>query len=244
MNLVQDVLQRLVCTLPTACIVCARNVNTTENLCRECLHDLPWIKAACSCCGEYSHLPLTKQVCTRCELAPPPFRFCKGIFRYEKPVNVMLSGFKFNARFEAGFALGSQLARHMRDHYLSQRSPDLLLPIPLHPNRLRERGYNQATEIAKLAASSCNIPLQRQLLIRERNTVPQTETGSARNRLRNLQGAFRVAEVTELQNVKSIAIIDDVVTTMATIIAATKALQSAGVENVEIWCVARASREL
>jgi len=156
----------------------------------------------------------------------------------------MLSGFKFNARFEAGFALGSQLARHMRDYYLNHRSPDLLLPIPLHPNRLRERGYNQAIEIAKLAATSCNIPLHRQLLIRDRNTIPQTETGSAKNRLKNLHGAFRVAEVNALQNVKSIAIIDDVVTTMATVIAATKALQSAGIKNVEIWCIARASRDL
>jgi len=130
----------------------------------------------------------------------------------------------------------------MQNYYTTHTRPELLLPVPLHRIRLRSRGYNQASEIAKHISAVCNIRLHRRLLARTRDTRPQTEIGTAKKRLVNLQGAFLVKAPAALENVKSVAIIDDVVTTMATVTAATIALQNAGIAQVEVWCIARASR--
>lgn len=130
----------------------------------------------------------------------------------------------------------------MREYYTRHAAPDLLLPVPLHNNRLRTRGYNQAAEIAKTVSVRCKIPLNTTMVRRTKDTLPQTGIGTASDRLNNLHNAFQAGALTSLKNVKRIAIIDDVVTTMATIMALSDAIRSAGVETVEIWCIARASR--
>ncbi len=134
------------------------------------------------------------------------------------------------------------LANKMRVHYTKTPNPDLLLAIPLHRNRLKQRGFNQSIEIARVISRYCQIPLVKSALSKIRDTSPQTELGSARARKSNLKGAFRLANARQLESVKSIALIDDVVTTMATISAVSKVLQHHGIRHIDVWCLARSSR--
>ncbi len=235
--------KRVSALLPTACIVCGRIVSTTFLICGPCSKELPWIRNACVRCGESTyHTPLCQELCNKCQLPPPGFQFCKGLFLYLTPVDTLLSGFKFHARFDAGFALAAHLAERMYEYYALNNPPDLLLPVPLHDNRLRARGYNQAAEIAKTISARCGIPISTNLVKKRKDTIPQTEIGDATARLKNLRNAFYVPNVTALRNVKRIAIIDDVVTTMATVMALTDTLRLAGIDTIEVWCIARASR--
>lgn len=169
--------------LPTICVVCSRNTTTTIALCEPCKAALPWINSACSRCGESSTvLPQLEDICSGCYLSPPPFRHCRGLFHYRSPIDTLISGFKYHARFDFGHALACLLAIEMQEHYATHEKPDALLPVPLHSHRLRTRGYNQALEIAKVVAPICKIPLNSSLASRKKDTKPQTETGSAAGR--------------------------------------------------------------
>jgi ComF family protein len=120
------------------------------------------------------------------------------------------------------------------------RNPDLrpacLVPVPLHPGRARERGFDQAEELARRLARRVAVPLRPGLLERVRPTRPQAGLPAAARR-RNLRNAFRAAggEVPE-----RLTLVDDVLTTGATVAAAATALRRAGAREVEIWCLARA----
>lgn len=205
--------------------------------------DLPWITSACCRCGESGALPApSSSPCNKCLLSPPPFRFCKGLLHYRTPVDALLSGFKFHARFDAGFAFSCLLAGKMGEYYGTQAKPDLIVPVPLHRNRLRIRGYNQALEIAKVVSSICNIPVSTDLATRSKDTAPQTEVDTAAARRSNMRQAFHVNDGIAGENVKSVAIIDDVVTTMATVSSLAHALRQKQGYVIDIWCVARANR--
>jgi len=114
--------------------------------------------------------------------------------------------------------------------------PDALLPLPLHRARLRRRGYDQALELAKPLAQALELPLRDDILIRQRDTAPQSRL-DAKQRRRNLRGAFVVREGAELP--AHLVLIDDVMTTGATLHAAADALRRAGVERVDAWVCAR-----
>lgn len=229
--------------LPTNCIVCGRSSTNPNSLCHDCESELPWMGRACCNCG----IPIDTQslkddTCGSCLLAPPPFSSCRGIFHYDSPIDKLISGFKFNAHFHVGFTLSTILANKMREHYTKTQNPDLLLAIPLHRNRLKQRGFNQSIEIARVISRHCQIPLAKSALHKIRDTSPQTKLGSARARKSNLKDAFRIANGRHLESVKSIALIDDVVTTMATICAVSKVLQHHGIRRIDVWCLARSSR--
>ena len=182
------------------------------------------------------------RLCAQCLLHPPPFASCTAIFRYESPINGLLSGFKFKARFEAGYVLAALLAEKITQRYEDSLAPELLLPVPLHPRRLRQRGFNQALEITKVVSQQCQIPLCRNAIVKIRDTVAQTELHSAKSRKENLKNAFRVADKLNLRRVRSVAVIDDVITTMATVTAVCRELQRFGIRHIDVWCLARASR--
>ncbi|MCG8434129.1 MAG: hypothetical protein MJA83_08875 [Gammaproteobacteria bacterium] len=108
--------------------------------------------------------------------------------------------------------------------------------MPLHENRLRERGFNHANELAKRIAKNLNLPIKRNLCYRVKNTSYQTTLSAKRRRI-NLKNAFFAPECS---SIKRIAIIEDVVTTGSTVTELAGTLRRAGIENIDIWCVARA----
>lgn len=235
--------RRLLQLIPSPCIVCGKSSRAAYSLCPDCETNLPWAGPCCIRCGE--ELPATTpepRSCAGCTLHPPPFASCRAAFRYQSPIDSLLWDFKFKARFEAGNVLALLLAEKIAQHYSNTTAPDLLLPVPLHPKRLRQRGFNQALEITAVVSKKCGIPLSRIALVKMRDTTAQTKMHSANARKQNLKNVFAVADKGLLSQVKSVALIDDVVTTMATVSSVSRELRDCGIRQIEIWCLARASR--
>jgi ComF family protein len=164
-----------------------------------------------------------------------PIDATRPLFLYEDPVDRLVTGLKFRGELACGRVLGTLLARHIRSS--ADRLPQLLVPMPLHASRYRERGFNQAEVIARHVASRTGLPLDRSLLHRVRATAPQTTLGAAERR-RNCEGAFAVQP--GQRSPARVALLDDVLTTGSTAAAAAWALRAAGARHVELWVCALA----
>jgi len=150
-------------------------------------------------------------------------------------VDHFIRALKFHQQLGLARLLGEQLARRLAPE---TARPDLIIPVPLHGARLRERGYNQALEIARPVARAFGVLLDFRSLVRVRATAPQTGMTVAARR-KNLRGAFAWHAGSEMRNLR-VALVDDVMTTGSTVQAAAKCLRAAGAREVEIWVIARA----
>lgn len=202
---------------------------------------LPWGPRCLGCGGAgQARLDLCDVCATRLPWAPPTARIAPppeidrvvAAFDYSPPLDRWLPRFKFHR----DFAAGRLLAQLMRAACANAPRPDALLPIPLHRARLRQRGYDQALELAKPLARGLALPLHCDLLRRVRATAPQSELDAAA-RAGNLRGAF--ATTTRAGLPAHVALVDDVMTTGATLGAAAEALRHAGVARVDAWVCAR-----
>jgi ComF family protein len=214
-------------------------------LCGNCRNELPKIDNYCTkCCSELDvkvEAPTQENAnCAQCLKNPLPFRHCRALFRYQPPVSNLLRSYKFDEGFAEGRVLSLLLAKEFQRHYSMSNLPDILIPVPLHRNRLRKRGFNQAAEIAKTISGECGVPVSLNHVIKSIDTVPQSEL-SKLARHKNLRNVFSVSSGTDFQAVKSAAIIDDVVTTTTTVASVAKALQSAGIKTIDVWAIARTS---
>jgi ComF family protein len=172
-------------------------------------------------------------VCGECLRRPPPLDAVCATFLYGFPVDRLLPRLKFHGDLAAGRLLAAAMAATCVD----MPRPDALLPLPLARARLRRRGYDQALELARPLARALDIPLLDRVLLRRRDTAPQS-TLDAVARRRNLRGAFVVPAGAGLP--AQVALVDDVMTTGATLHAAARALRRAGVARVDAWVCARA----
>ena len=217
--------------LPPTCVVCGGFGGDGLDLCADCRADLPWNQDACRRCG----LPLAgpEPVCGLCRLAPPPLQRVQCALRYEFPVDRLLPRLKFHGDLAAGAVLAT-LAHWTLD---PQDRPQALVPVPLHPARLRQRGYDQALELARRLARLGGLPVRADALRRVPATAAQTRLDAAA-RQRNLQAAFAVRAGVTLP--AHVALVDDVMTTGATLHACARVLLAAGVRRVDAWCIARA----
>lgn len=161
----------------------------------------------------------------------PAFTRTQALFAYAFPVDRMIQQLKYKEQLALAPLLGSLLAQHLQNEL-----PDLWLPMPLHAKRLKERGFNQAVEIARELAAKTDIPMQANWATRERDTPPQA--GLKRDaRKKNMRGAFKCREKVAGLHV---GIVDDVMTTGSTLDELAKTLRSAGAREVGCWVVARA----
>ncbi len=215
--------------LPPRCLLCREAASGEHDLCGSCAEALPWSGYACDRCA----LPLYEAgTCGACLQYPPPLSATHAAFVYGFPLDRLLPRFKFHDDLAAGRLL-SQL---MGDALSHLPRPDALMAVPLHNSRLRSRGYDQALELAKPLARRLHIPLLRDVLVRRQQTRPQSELDAAARR-RNLRGAFAVGIGQPLP--LHVALVDDVMTTGATLHAAAKVLRRAGVLRVDAWVCAR-----
>ncbi len=226
--------------LPTLCLVCRRALLGAYSLCRNCEAELPWLGKVCGRCGEELN-ESGANFCSRCLLHPPEFDSCHAPFAYRPPVDKLIVDYKFNADFASGYALSRILARFMIRRWRGGKVPDLLLPVPLHTSRLRRRGFNQALEIARVLAAESGTPLRPRGLRKLRPSPPQTEMGGARERGANIRASFGLARDPAIRNARRVALVDDVVTTMSTASEIARMLKQAGVEEIEVCCLARAA---
>lgn len=219
---------------PSRCLLCDATGLPERGICHGCFNDLPWNRHTCPNCA----LPLpectpTNTLCGSCQKKRPSFDGCYAPLKYEGVVAPLVGGFKFRNRLEYGRLLGQILAEHLKATH--SEWPELILPVPLHKSRLRERGYNQSLEIARLLGRQLVIPIEHSALQRSRKTETQSGLNTTERR-KNIRNAFTLA--TPL-SVKSIALVDDVVTTGETVAELSRLLKKEGVERVEIWALAR-----
>ncbi|OOG28095.1 amidophosphoribosyltransferase [Thioalkalivibrio denitrificans] len=220
---------------PPLCMVCRAPGHDDLDICAPCRCELPWFTRGCRLCARV--LPEgAGPVCGACLRRPPPFDATRAAFHYGPPLDRLVAAFKYRGRLAQG-----RLLAQLWTEALSAPTPlpDLILPVPLHPRRLRERGFNQALELARPLARTLDIPLAPALIRRVVPTPPQ-QTLRGRERRRNVRHAFEIAPVLAAHPPRSVALVDDVMTTGSTVDEIARVLKRAGVERVEVWVLARA----
>jgi ComF family protein len=216
--------------LPGSCLLCASN-SATSLLCPACTADLPQLPAAlCPQCGEETTLG---ERCGACLKDPPAFARTIALFRYEFPVDRLIQALKYGHQLALAAWLGHRLGER-----LVAADYDLLLPLPLHPSRLRTRGFNQSLEIARVTSKALAIPMNPGILTRIRATPPQAAL-PLKERGRNVRGAFECAR--DLAG-KRILLVDDVMTTGSTLREAARILKLHGAGQITVAVAARALR--
>ena len=226
--------QLLNAVIPQTCLLCGYRGMGDHLLCAGCETDLPWLGYCCSVCA----IPLPKKapdICGHCQHKAPAFDQTQALFHYASPVDKLITGLKFNSRLVNARMLGDLMATKIEA--AGGVRPEALLPVPLHRQRLRERGFNQALELARPLAKTWNIPLLKQPVRRVRATTAQMEL-PAKERHRNIRRAFECVSPLPYEH---IAIVDDVITTGATVNELARLLKKQGIKTVEVLAIARAS---
>ncbi|WJW75722.1 ComF family protein [Thiohalobacter sp. IOR34] len=213
------------------CLLCGGPGSDGLDLCSGCRRELPRPAAACPRCATPLPAGTGDRPCGRCLQAPPAFDAARAALLYRPPVDSLITGLKFATRLAHARLLGELLAERLA----AEPRPDCILPVPLHPARQRQRGFNQAIEIARFSARRLGLPLELDSCRRLRATLPQSGLSSG-DRRRNLRGAFGLQRPPAGRH---IAILDDVMTTGSTADALARVLKAAGAERVELWVCAR-----
>lgn len=225
---------------PYFCSLCGGESDQTLDLCSVCAKLLPWVQDRCFRCGLRLEAIEEAVNCKNCQESPPKFDRLCALFDYAPPATNLVTGLKFGRRLAFGRVLGELLAEKvLEEWYLHDTLPDAIIPVPLHPSRLRERGYNQALELLWPIKKQSDIPILRNLCRRLRATRPQSGL-IAELRKQNLHNAFAVVK-SEMAKVhlEHVVIMDDVVTTGSTVSSLCQVLKNAGVTRVDIWCICR-----
>lgn len=223
--------------MPPICVLCGEaGVGSStgfKDLCLACRKSLPWAGSQCARCALPLSATAVEALCGRCQTQPPAFESCLSPFIYAAPLDHLLQRFKFNGRLEQARLLGELMAEWLGS--VVETPPDVLIPVPLHAARLRERGFNQAVELARPIARRFGLPLDVCSVRRNLATSPQSDL-SRKQRLKNIRGAFEVVQPVN----GHVVIIDDVMTTGSTADELARTLLRAGAERVEVWVCARA----
>jgi ComF family protein len=221
------------------CLLCDEPGDTPAAICVPCESELPWLGNQCETCA----LPLlpADASCSGCLQRSPAFTRVIAPWRYDFPVDALITRFKHRADWPMGRLLGGLLAEHLQHRFDEGLSrPDALLPVPLAKKRLRERGYNQAAMLAGWIAKSLELRVNEQQLQRIKET-PTQQGLDARARKRNLNGAFALKEPAWFEG-RHLALVDDVVTTGSTAEGIARLLLKAGARRVDVYCLARTPR--
>lgn len=214
---------------PALCLTCGIPVKPEEFICPHCVGSFEPVPNPCSCCG----LPNKAEgpVCPTCLHQPPRWQTMIAPLIYIGSTKKIIRDLKFNEQIHNANALLTHIPAFYANHPV-----EALIPVPLHKSRLLERGYNQAQEIARILSRQLGIPLDLSSLKRTRATESQSGLSLSKRQV-NILKAF---EFTPAQQYKSVAIVDDIVTTGSTVSEISKILKRSGVKHVEVWSLARA----
>ncbi len=212
-------------------------------LCSQCFAMLPWYETGgvCNVCGAPMAVDADFDfVCENCRTAKPHYEFARSAVVYEEPLKALIGDFKYRNHTWLKDDLVDILEGGVRAK-LDCAAIDVVLPVPLHRNRLRERGFNQSALLAEELAIRINRRFDGTSLVRIRDTEHQARITGA-ERLKNVAGAFEV-DCSAMIRGRTVLLVDDVMTTGATLEDCSRALLKAGAERV--WCatVARSVME-
>ena len=240
--------------LPSHCLLCglqSASTFTTKNkhnenglTCETCLNSIPIKRSSCQHCA----LPLVRSqdFCGDCLQQSHYFSKIHAIADYHPPFPALIKKFKYSKNLLEGELLANLLVRSLKFNLsLTEISKiDYLIAVPLHPSKLHKRGFNQAMLIALMLSKKFNIPILNDTIFRSKITVPQ-EGLSLKQRKQNLSAAFCVKQ-TDKHKLKDkyIVVVDDVVTTGATVNSLCKELIENHAKNIDIWCICRTALKI
>lgn len=217
--------------LSSSCVLCDQTHRGKHAVCCDCQILLTPLGPSCQYCA--TPVPdLSYFVCGHCCKRKPHFDYVYAAHRFEEPLRALLHEFKYRE----GLYLCSFLASLMASTLpLKATQTELLIPIPMHPKRLRLRGFNQAALLTKHLSRLLSIPYSLNTCQKIINTPPQAGL-AAHQRLSNLRHAFQVAPI----SYQHVTLIDDLLTTGSTVGELAKQIKKQGVKQVDVWCCARA----
>jgi ComF family protein len=227
---------------PPLCVQCRAQVREPGNLCAACWSAIRFIDGPCCVtCGLPFDIPVFGETrCAACHAEEPAFDAARAVMRYDDASRPMILALKHGDRLDLAPGLSRWLARTGRDFIAAS---DAIVPVPLHRGRLWTRRYNQSAELARALARESGKSFEPLLLLRTRSTASQGEMPSASARRRNVSGAFKVPDKKRARlGGRSILLVDDVLTTGATVDACARSLKRAGAARVYVVAVARVSR--
>ena len=210
------------------CLLCG-DLSPDGLCCTACNAELPRLAVAhCPTCA----LPTaTGAVCGRCLQQPPAFDHAVAAFSYSFPIDQLIKALKFHERLILVDFLADELSSHITS------KPDCVIAVPLHPARLRERGFNQSQLLAVRISHRLGIPFLAKACQRVRDTPPQSSL-PWKERDKNIRAAFSMRAGVDVRG-KHVAIVDDVMTTGASLGEVANTLKQAGAREVSAWVVAR-----
>lgn len=229
MKIQHSILQTL---CPIRCILCDLLSDNGNQICAACHTTLPLYHAGCYQCG----LPINSGAhCGSCIANPPTFDRTIALFAYQSPITELMTRYKFQGHLSTAKLFANEWINYLLIKKITL--PELIIPVPLHYLRLKERGFNQALEIAKPISHYFKIPIDTRSCIRLKNTEAQSHL-SAEKRKVNVKNAFALSQAL---TAKHIAILDDVMTTGSTVREISMLLKKVGVEQIDIYCCTRAN---
>jgi ComF family protein len=186
----------------------------------------------CLRCSRHLNNVSEEGLCPSCRARLPPFDEAWALLHYAGPVRDLLHRFKFHNKTSVRRTFAALLHAFTRRYALQFPDAAMIIPVPLHPTRLRERGYNQAALLAACVADEFKLPVRDDILIRERHAPRQSDL-SAKDRWTNIKGAFRIKNSDDIVG-REIIVVDDILTTTATASEIANTLKDAGASRVII----------
>jgi ComF family protein len=226
--------------LPPRCLACGETVTAAGTLCARCWRGLTFLgRPCCARCGLPFEFDLGESVlCGDCAREAPRFDRARAALRYDAASRQLILGFKHGDRLHMAPAFGQWLRRAGSDLI---READLAVPVPLHWTRLFARRYNQAAVLAHALHAAGGPPVIPDVLIRTRRT-PSQGKGNRESRHRNVAGAFALRHGRNVKD-RRILLIDDVLTTGATVGECARVLRRAGALKIDVLTLARVVRD-
>lgn len=227
---------------PPLCHICRSFIPDAGELhiCPVCREELPLVTSPlCHICGIPFAGAGNDHICGRCQTHPPHFDSARAQLLYEGAARDMLHSFKYQHKTHLRRPLALLTLEGLTD-YIVGKAPDIIVPVPLHRSRLRNRGFNQAVLLGDVFSSSLSIPMLLNGLVRTRQTEPQIEL-SAEQRRNNVKGAFTSAKPADIKG-KRVLLLDDVMTTGSTVDECSRELKKAGASSVLVITAARTGR--
>ncbi len=222
---------------PARCLGCTEQLSSSRPplLCSDCQHGASEISPPfCTCCGTPLYVG-DNHLCLSCLEKPLALTKARSSFLYQEPISTLVRQLKFSGNLTGLASLAALIQKTAA--FADLNSPDLILPIPLHIQRLRQRGFNQSLLLAQACFPAWREKIRFDLLKRQRATIPQTRL-SGKARRNNLHQAFSVEKIYKISG-KNILLMDDVFTTGSTLDECAKVLLAAGAVEVEAFTVAR-----
>lgn len=214
------------------CFFC--NVHSEDIICQYCLNGIAENETYCSLCKQPSTIPMER--CGACLKTPPQYHQLIAPYLYQGFIKALIKQLKFSQAKRNSYVLCSLLANQLNQHYEDTSWPTILLYVPSHHKRIKERGFCHMRVLATTLVEVLdgNIQLNHTALIKSKNSKPQHQN-SKKQRHALHKNTFQVQEKIP----KHIALLDDVMTTGSTINACVSALQKSGAERIDVWCFAR-----